>query len=375
MDGDDLLPAVKRGGRRLRTRIIGAGVAVALAVCSFGMAVPRAALADDMDDTELAALAKQLYGCQFDDGESIEYSYDAARKQTATDLSVTLTALSAAQGFEDEFEYVAYLDPVTGKEVKAGVLKTQGSRTTWQASCSGLKPGTEYDFAFCGVYTIGGQTVRSRYVHVPAKTTPLAAVTPKVTKLASNRVQLRLSVPSAQRQSKSFQMRVYAGSALVKKIAVTSKASYTFVCKKAGAAKKKYTCAFVWAPDASVKASSAAVAAKANVRTWKRSSDATAYGYGKEPQVLPTKLSYTSKGKLRAKVLWVNTALSKTSAKLKIKVTLKVNGKKVAGQTFTSKKIKRMATKKGAFTFKKAKKYQDLRNGEVNWTCKLVSAK
>lgn len=319
-------------------------------------------------------LSAALYNMQFNE-EDVGYSYDAAQSKTACSVGVTLTALPCALQYMNQFSYVAYDDPATGARKRAAVVSERGSgksaRTTWLATCDGLRPNTSYSVRFYGVYLIDGEEVCSSPVAVPASTLPLSVVAPKVTKLSSKAVRVTLDIPQSQRRAKSFVAHVYAGGKEVRSLKTNGSARQAFTYKAKGAAKKKYSCRFAWTGDANASVLSKSVKPKANKRAWKRPSSAksTSYKYGK-CYVLPTKLSYDSSGRLVAKVVWVNKSLAKQKAKIKARVTVKVDGKKIASQTFTSKAMSRVTAKKATLKFKKAKKLKDLAYGNVEWCFK-----
>ena len=362
----------------MKIRIVALAAALACALCA---AAPALALAD-VTGPGTDSQAIQLLNDQFRPGGG-EDEADAEGPTTtaSTATSVTFTYKVATPALASSgFEYAAYVHPVTGSVVKITPASTNGTignpryeAWTYNVKVTGLKPNTSYKIPIFSVFQIDGAEVASAAWNAGVATQAMSAATPRVTKIAANKVRATVDMPASLRTAGAFKVSLYAGSTCIKTWTSTAAASYTYVYKKAGAAKKSYKTVVTWTGGASVSATSAAVKAAANVKTWSRSTSAVSYGYS-VGTCLPTKVSYNKKGKLVAKVRWVNTLLARAASKLKVKVTVKCQGKTIATQTFTSKAINRMATKAGTLTFKKAKKNYDLRNGNLAWNVKLVKA-
>lgn len=357
-----------------------AAAALALALGAFAALAPASALAIEPGTS---IQARQLLNDQFypgggEDGADASYKVTSTSATTAAIDLVVASPASASPGFS----HAAYVHPLTGKTVKIPASDTGkkigngGDYAAWlyPLRVTGLKPQTSYQIPVFSVYVIDGAEVASAPYRVSATTESMSAPAPLVTKISAKKVRATVQMPAAMRDKGAFAVSLYAGSKRIKSWTSTTAASYVYSYKKKGAAKKKYHVTISWTGDSAVSATSKAVKAQANQMTWKRSTDPVSYGYSTATCV-PTKLSYTKKGKLSAKVRWVNTRLALASAKVKVRITVKCQGKTIAKQTFTSAKMKRMSTKRGKLTFKKGKKGYDLRNGNVTWSVKFLSAK
>lgn len=362
---------------------MGAFRKVVAAFCCFALSfglLPVAAFGAPDTDSLADALKAALY-----EEEDVGYSDGTTASADCASATVTVTvvpqSISSVDGTAVSYVSTSYTHPVTGKEVSVTPVRrdaTLGQVDEYRGTCwvysfkiAGLAPGANYSVPFHSTFKLdSGQSVTSGSINLQATTAAMTAPSVAVTKISVKQARATVTMPAAMRIKGIFKVELFAGSKRIKSWTSTDKATYAYSYKKKGAAKLKYK-AKVTTVQGSSGRTSAAVKPKANQKTWKRSKAAVDYGYA-VAKCLPTKVSYNKKGKLTAKVLWVNTLLSSAKSKLKAKVTVKCQGKTIAKQTFTSKQIKRMSTKSATITFKKAKKGYDLRNGDVTWNVKVT---
>lgn len=324
-------------------------------------------------------LAQELFNDQYE-VEDVGYSGPVVAKQDAVSCTFDMKIMDPAYGsYYKDFVRVSCINPRTGAEIRGskGQQISMGDSAmpghVWRFTCSGLVPGETYQFPVFSVYKIDGVEIGSSSAVATVKLPKMSAPTVKATKLSARKARVSVTMPQAMRVKGAFKLKCYAGSKRIKTMTSTTASSYSFSYAKKGAGKLAYKVVVAWAEKEST-AVSASTKPAANVITWKRSTSAASYGFS-TAECLPIKLSYNGKGKLVAKVRWVNTLLARASSKLTMKVSVKCQGKTIATQKFTSKSIKRMKTASAMLKFKKAKKGYDLRNGGLTWTAKLVKAK
>ena len=157
---------------------------------------------------------------------------------------------------------------------------------------------------------------------------------------------------------------VYMGNKKVKTVgAFTNKV--TIARKGAGKAKYKVI-PYVESGGSTIKGTSNAMKAKANVMSRSVSTNYKNYDYGKG-QVILKKISGSGK-KYTITCYAINNRMFKLQKYKKIKITVYADGKKLFSKTIKNKKVnvKKYGTKK--FSFKAKGKEGDLKHGSVTWS-------
>ena len=266
-----------------------------------------------------------------------------------------------------------YVADSNNKETKLGSVKY--STSTVKYTYSNLTPSTSYKFVIKPyklvddtTYEASTQTYDGDYYYgVWVKTIStygVAAPGIAATKLAKKKAAITIKTLASLRYSGAGYYQLYKGTKKIKTFNASSasKIRYTYTKKNAGKAKYKVravVCGKAYSFSKAVKPGK-------NVFKIKRSLNPHNYSYA-TGRFVPTKIYY-SNNKLKVKGYVLNTRIFKMKLS-KINVKVKVNGKKVVSKKVKCKKsLKAYGKKKVVLTFPKAKKYADLRNGNLEWS-------
>lgn len=243
---------------------------------------------------------------------------------------------------------------------------TAPKSTNCSATCAIPYKGTYY-FSVAPYYVYSGVAYEgTKTAKVSCKSKSLSAASGSVTKISDKKVRITIKKATGSTGTIVYQ---YTGGKWVK-LGSTKGSSFTTTKNKAGKKKYKFLSYITEMGNTYKGKYSRACSPKANVGKFSYSNYPSSYPSYKH-YWRPTTISYSG-GKVVVAGKFINTHLYDLNY-VKIKLTIKCQGKVIGTKVVSSGRIKSNGVKKMKVKLSKSKKGYDLRAGGIDWDYTVIS--